>query len=282
MWLTLALVYAVVAALATGVLLCVHARQLADEAADNRVPYPVVVVFATLLAPLLLPYAAAAVWWTRGAEKRRQEEMDAASRKHREYEFLPVQVEALPAQALAQFERHSQFFLELRYEHLGDYRLHPEPLAIHDRLFLSAEGDILAAVTSSARVRAVQFVSVLEDGTCVETSSFPQAYDRLAVEPADRLCMVHLPNAAVEELHHRHLGVLREIAARQQTGVMQFWSDQFRQVAIYHHRLLAQWWFRNGWLEEAPPQGDFRSLLGGVATLPPGLAEGIVARPRNG
>jgi hypothetical protein len=273
MWLTVAVAYCLVCSLGTGLLFYCHAAQLREERAEDDPPFAVVAVVSVLLVPLIFPYVVWATWRACRQERRRRQEIQIACRQFREYEFVPVDSQAVAAHVRRWFEKHTPALAQLGYELLGDYRLKPAPLDVCTRLFLSPDGDTLASVCTVLKSGGVELLSVLADGTCVDTASVDNPHPERTLEPADRLCVTYLPGASVQDLHRRHATTVRELSARHGTSVLRFWSDQFREVAVYFQRLFCRWQFRHGHLDAEPPAADFRTLRGVPRALSPAPAQ---------
>jgi hypothetical protein len=137
----------------------------------------------------------------------------------------------------------------------------PEPVESHGRVFISAAGDAIAEIGAILDKGTFSFMSVLEDGTCVHTTSVGNPRPERTLEPADQLCLTYLPDTQVDEAYCRHQETLDEQAARHGTRVLRLHRDQFRAVLVYDQRIFNRWRYRHGSLDREPPAPDFQTLL---------------------
>jgi hypothetical protein len=129
----------------------------------------------------------------------------------------------------------------------------PQPVMVHDRIFLSADGRTLATICCILEAGVVSFLSVLEDGTCVHTSGTRNPHPERTLEPADQLALIYRPERHPSNLHREHEEAVRAAAARTGARVLQLRGDQFRAVMVYDQRLFNRWRYRHGGLDRARP-----------------------------
>jgi hypothetical protein len=224
-----------------------------------------------LMAPLLMPFLAfrcagclGQLFRTRAqlAELRRESRtLREVNRTVREYEFLPVDGSSLGEPLRGHLDTLTPPLLELGFRPLGDFRMKPEPVVVHNRILLSADGRTLGSVGCVLQAGTVSLISVLADGTCVHTSGVRNPHPERTFEPADRLSLTYLPGRHPMNLHREHQEAVRAAAARAGAGVMEFRPDQFRAVMVYDQRLFNRWRYRHGGLDREPPAPDFRTLV---------------------
>src|SRR5204862_749357 len=106
---------------------------------------------------------------------------------------------------------------------------------------LSPNGETLASICALLDTGSVCFMSVLEDGTCVDTCSAKNPHPELTFEPADQCWVTFLPDASMQDLHLLHLKMAEELCARNGTTVRRFRSGQFREVVAYDQRVHCRW-----------------------------------------
>jgi hypothetical protein len=216
-----------------------------------------------LLAPLYMPCA---IFWILPClvqsyrARHWVRTLQRIQRTVREYEFLPVDGASLGEPMRGHLEALTPPLVELGFQPLGDFRMKPEPVVSHSRIFLSADGRTLAVACSILRAGVVSFMSVLEDGTCVHTSGTRNPHPERTFEPADRLALAYLPGRHPTNLHREHLEAVREAVERSGAQALQFRPYQFRAVMIYDQRLFNRWRYRHGSLDREPPAPDFRTL----------------------
>jgi hypothetical protein len=261
MWLTIAIGYCLTCLLVGFVLArFVYRRELIDLAAKTGIPVFLLEILSVLMAPFFLPYLLSVNLPCLLNLRRQIQLLNRISRTYRPYEFLKVNSLFVDPSIREQFECNTPSLIQLGFNLLGDYRLKPEPLEVHDRLFLSADGDIVAAICALLNSGAVSLISVLEDGTCVHSCSAENPHPQRILEPADQLMISYVPDISIEDLYQHHVNVLRDCSAIHDAGVMCFREDQFRAVMIYDQLIFCRWRYRYGGLDHEPPAPDFGSL----------------------
>ena len=225
-----------------------------------------------LMAPLLVPLLAFRLRGCLGvlfqsrrqlAELRRYSRtLRQVNRTVREYEFLPVDGSSLEEPVRGHLETLTPPLLELGFRPLGEFRMKPEPVVVHNRILLSGDGRTLASICCLLGRGAVSLISVLDDGTDVHTTTSSNPHPDRTFEPGDRLSITYLPDAHPINLHREHQEAVRAAgAARAGARVMEFRPDQFREVMVYDQRLFNRWRYRHGGLDREPPAPDFSTLL---------------------
>jgi hypothetical protein len=263
MWLTIALVYCLVCWCGGFLIMRSSPYQEALDALDGaawRTRLAVAECAFVLLAPLHMPVLVF-VWgrcFVRAILENRV--LTRSMRTFRAYEFVKVNSLHLDKPIREQFELHTPPFLRLDFNLIGDYRLKPEPIEVHDRFFLSPDGETLASICALLDTGSVCFTSVLGDGTVVDTCSAENPDPESTFEAADHIWMTHLPDVSTEELYAHHQKTLQELCARRGTRVMRFQKEQFREVVTYDQRIYCRWRFRLGDMDHAPPAPDLSSL----------------------
>jgi hypothetical protein len=245
-------------------------RALADRAEKKGIPLVLLEIFVVLTTPFLLPYFACVCVSCIFNLLQRMQLLKGVSRTYRPYEFLQVDCLCVDESIRELFERHTPALLQLGFTYLGDYRLKPEPVEVHDRLLLNADGEIVGTICAVLNGGAMSMISVLEDGTCVHTTTAADPHPGRTLEPADRLQVSYVPGISEEDLQFHHRNILAECSAANETNVMCFHKEQFREVLIYDQLIFCRWRYRHGGLDHEPPTPDFSSLAG----RQPVLAEG--------
>ena len=165
-----------------------------------------------------------------------------------------------PALVRGQLEALTPPLLELDFRPVGDFRMKPQRVLVHYRIFLSADGLTLATMYCVLEAGVVGFMSDLDDGTCVHRSGTRNPHPQRTVEPADRLALTYLPGTHPTNLHREHLEAVREAVERSGAQALQFRPYQFRAVMIYDQRLFNRWRYRHSEFDREPPAPDFRTL----------------------
>jgi hypothetical protein len=260
-WVTIALLYCVVCWLAAWFLFRLPHFEGGE---DIRRYFAHIRLGLILLAPLFMPFVAYRLVRCQAEcfqARRRLGTLRRVNRVVREYEFIPVDGSSLGEPMRGHFEALTPPLVELGFQQIGDFQMKLEPVVVHDRVLLSADGRTLATVCCVLDAGVISFMSVLDDGTCVHTSGTRNPHPERSFEPADRLSLTYLPGAHPSYLHREHEEALRTAAARTGAGVMQFRGDQFRAVMVYDQRLFNRWRYRHDGLDREPPAPDFSTLV---------------------
>jgi hypothetical protein len=260
MWLAIAVSYCVFCWLVGFMLARIWAPQFAERAASRGISAFRLEFGAVLIAPLVLPFITWHLLLAYIGRFRRLRQLRWALKTVREYEFAKVNSLFLAEPIRRQFERHTPALFQLGFELLGDYRMKPQPVEVHDRIFLSADGRTLATICAVANSGGVSFISVLTDGTCVHTSSVKNPRPHRTLEPRDQLCITYLPDTSIEDRHRHHLDATAKRAAATGSSVLRLKSDQFRELLIYDQRIFNRWRYRHGDLPSEPPAPDITTL----------------------
>jgi len=215
-----------------------------------------------LSAPLTMPF----ILWIAGTEFvhsiRRRMIRRWAKRTVREQQFLNVNVFKVDAAVRSLWQQHTPALFQLGFELLGDYQMKPEPVLVHDRIFLSDDRQTFADICHLLDFGAVSFLSILSDGTVVETCGCANPHPQWAMTPLDQLSIICLPDASIEELHRHHLLALGERSAAGDASILRFTPQQLRPVFVYDQCIYYRWRYRNGDLPKRPVEPDFSTLDG--------------------
>jgi hypothetical protein len=225
-----------------------------------------ILVACGLVAVLAVPYLVG-VCRVHAARSRRRAELKQVLTTVREYEFVPVQVETLADATRRQFERYTPGMLELGFVPLGDFRMKPQPVEVHNRFFLSPDGKILSSISALLEKGGVSFISVLADGTCVHTSSSKNPRPDRTIEAEDQILLTYADNPNAFELHRLHEAIFNEVAKGRDSAALSFSADQLRDLMVYDQRLFNRWRYRHGDFATEPPAADFGNLGQGAMTL---------------
>jgi hypothetical protein len=219
-----------------------------------------------LLAPLFMPLGVGFLGYCVVGAYREQQSLERSARTFRAYEFVEVNKLHLDDWVREHFELHTPPLVRLGYDLIGDYRLKPEPIEVYDRFFLSGGGETLASICALLDTSAVCLISVLENGTSVNTCASEDPHPDDLCKPQDQVWTTFLPDASIEDLHYQHQQVLQERCVGEGTRVLRLRKEQFREVVTYDQRIQCRWRFRNGRMDQDPPAPDFATLLAPPAT----------------
>jgi hypothetical protein len=198
------------------------------------------------------------------ARSRRRAELRQVLNTVREYEFVPVNVESLAETTRRQFERHTPAMLELGFVLQGDFRMKPQPVEVHNRFFLSPNGDILGSISALLDKGGVSFISVLADGVCINTTSSKNPRPDRPLEETDQLLLTYGGNDNAIELYCLHRAILNAVVQGRDAEALRFSGDQLRDLMVYDQRLFNRWRFRHGDFKTEPPAPEFATLQHGV------------------
>ena len=192
---------------------------------------------------------------------RRRGELRWALKTVREYEFAKVNSLYLAEPVRRLFERHTPELFQLGFNLLGDFRMKSKPVEVHDRIFLSADGETLATICAVLERGSTSLISLLSNGICVHTSGAKNPKPERTVEPQDQLCINYLPGVSLEQQFREHQNTLREQCAIHGASVIRQHAGQFRDVLVYDQRIFNRWRFRPGDLPAQPPAPDFGTIM---------------------
>jgi hypothetical protein len=197
--------------------------------------------------------------------RRRRAELRQVLSTVREYEFVPVQVEKLAESIRRQFERHTPAIQQLGFVPVGEFRMKPQPVEVHNRFFLSPDGDILGSISALLDKGGVTFISVLADGICINTTSSKNPRADRTLEETDQILLTYAGNDNAFELYGLHQAILSAVVQGRDTEALRFSSDQLRDLMVYDQRLFNRWRYRHGDFATEPPAPDFTTLQRRVA-----------------
>jgi hypothetical protein len=248
----------------------------AEDGLAGRVLLALLAVVLLLLSPIIMPYL---VWllvrWTIQSSPRLRQ-LRRVARTYRNYEFIPVDIASLEESVRERIEAQTPALVDLGFRRLGDFRMKPEPVVVHDRFFLSADGETVADICAVLSGGGVSLISVLEDGTVVHTTSVQNPHPERTLEPADRLWISYVPDASVSYLHFHHVNAVRDLCAGTGSKAMRFRDDQLRAVLVYDQRIFCRWRYRYDGLDEEPPAPDLQSLRGSQTAVTEGADRAFV------
>lgn len=269
MWLTIAAIYCLASWLLAAVLVGLYRQMGAAVAAEKGVALGSLQWRIVLCAPLAMPFI---LWFLvreivfRIQRQRRLAVLRRTMNTLREYEFAKVNSLHLAEPIQRRFERHTPAFFQLGFNLIGDYRMKPQPVEVHDRIFLSADGATLATICVLLNGGGESMISILSDGTCVHTSSSKNPKPDRDVQPSDQVCITYLPGVSIEEQFREHQNTVRQQCTILGVTVLEQHAAQFREVLVYDQRIFNRWRHRHGEFDKTPPAPDFRSLTGTALT----------------
>jgi hypothetical protein len=266
MWLTILLTYCALCWVLGVAMTVGFAPQFAERAADRGVHTLVFQLGAVLIAPLAMPlivWSTVQMLWLRN---RHLGQLRQCLNTVREYEFTKVNSLHLAEPIRRRFDRFTPDFFQLGFNLIGDYRMKPEPVEVHDRIFLSNDGETLGTICAVLKGGGESMITVLSDGTCVHTTSSKNPKPERTVQPQDQLCITYLPGVSIEDQFQQHQATVREQCSLHGTNVVPLHAEQFREVLVYDQRIFNCWRHRLGDLDKPPPMPDLRTVTGNAVT----------------
>lgn len=174
----------------------------------------------------------------------------------------PVSASTLPPKVRRFFDDLRGPFRELGFAHVGDYRMVSGPEPAYTRFLAAPERDEFAEVSvripsglpeySASVVGAVSFVSVLSDGTYIETIDLELDANSKFRPPG--FVYVNVPHAAPDTLLLAHREAVAKAAADGEATVLSYPPDQVVEVSAYYMRQQREFWTEQGMIP--PPPGS--------------------------
>jgi hypothetical protein len=227
-----------------------------------------------LLAPVIVPgillrlLGVLATIWQRQGELRhalqtlrqRQGELRHVLHTYRPYEFAPVNYLYLAESIRQRFDEFTPALIKLDFQLLADYRMKPEPVEVFTRYFLSSDGETFAGITCLLNSGGESLTSVLEDGTCIHTTSSKNPRPDRSIEPGDELWISYLTQAPIPDLYRHHVDTVKDLAAKHESRTLRFHQEQLREAMVYDQLIFCRWRNRHGDFHRPPPSPDFSTL----------------------
>src|SRR6185369_5902592 len=132
-----------------------------------------------------------------------------------------------------QFARHTPPMEQLGFAPVGDFRMKPQPVEVHNRLFLSPDGNVLGSISALLDKGGVSFISVLADGVCINTTSSKNPRPDRPLEETDQLLLTYAGYDNVIELHCLHQAILNAVIQGRDAEALRFSPDQLRALMVY-------------------------------------------------
>jgi hypothetical protein len=223
-----------------------------------------------LLAPILLPFMTYLT--VRCVLEARQ--LRKVGLLYRELAFEPVNFFHLEPEHRSGFEHWTGEYFEQGFDLIGDFQNKFDPVPVHNRYLIGCGGVVIGDVTAIFDEAVPGLMSVLEDGTYVETSGAEPYEIPGELHDDDKLCVVMAGACPLAELLDVHLQAVEREADRRKTRVLAFQQDQFREIAIFAQLRFYRWRERCGEGKDVPeavvPDGDpvnHREIRGRVSSL---------------
>jgi hypothetical protein len=198
------------------------------------------------LSPLWLPIAAIWIAFRFADCLRSARSFLEIREQYRELQFESARFSELDGWIQDQFEAVSGDFLALGFHPLGDFQSKFEPLPVYNRYFADPDRVVFGDLTALVETCSPGFISVLEDGTYVETSGTEPLECESELCEEDMICLMAAGKRPVAELLEIHRDAVNREASRRGTRVLTFHPNQFREVFVFGQRRFWTWRGRCG------------------------------------
>ncbi|WP_425397141.1 hypothetical protein [Aeoliella sp.] len=176
-------------------------------------------------------------------------------REHQELLYRPMDSAELPVSLRRKFDRLADDLAALEYHALGDFVMKEQPPGYYARVLLSDDGTTIGFVMRMFDTMAYGFVSVLDGGRVLETSSLDECRDLSWAVGHDQFRGVFGGDQSIDQIELLHHDALEAFIAETGAPVLQFDADQVGDVLRYEHRLYSQLKYERG-ERDAPPEPE--------------------------
>ncbi len=203
-------------------------------------------VVGLLLMPVVLPVMVVWVAWRFTMCIRNQVRIMGIARSYREPSFRAVDSRELETEVVQELDAATTQFLQLGFRPLGDFQTKSDPIPVYNRYLSGFGGAIIGDITAMFGECGAGLMSVLEDGTYVETAAAEPYSLPGEVSPADYLSVDMAGQIPVADLLDVHLAALERETKSRKTRILEFRDDQLQDVSIFGQRRFWTWRHRCG------------------------------------
>lgn len=164
--------------------------------------------------------------------------------------FEPIEGPDLPPKQREFFNAHTPDFLARRYTHLGDFvlRRDREPSCV--RLFLSPDRTVLGELSCFVGEKVIGGMSVLLDGTYIETSSHKATAEMPPLHHG--LQLISFPTKNVLDLLDHHAACVADIAVQTNSQPAALEPGDYQAVMNHGRQRSLRSLHQQGYLDELP------------------------------
>lgn len=177
----------------------------------------------------------------------------AELRKHVDYIFAWTNPEDLPDNAYRFIDLHTPKLLDLGFEFESVYLMKPTPRDYYGALFINKSGTTVADLIHIDGNGFFGFVSVLESGRAIDTSSVEAMPELLQFAENPSFTAVHVPDQTISTGYQRHQEKIAELQQTTGDRVLTFRPEQVCDVMQYEGRLFSQQLHELGKRDMPPP-----------------------------
>ncbi|MDA1180706.1 MAG: hypothetical protein O2931_18165 [Planctomycetota bacterium] len=177
---------------------------------------------------------------------RNQMRIMGVAKSYREPCFRPTNEGDLDSEVGELLDLTTERLLELGFRKLGDYQTKSDPVAVYNRYLSGFGGTIFGDITLVIDEFGIGFMSVLEDGTYVESAATDPYAMSGEVTPSDFLSVNLAGRVTPADLLEVHLLALERECKSRHTRVLLFGDGQLADVSVYGQRRFWTWRKRCG------------------------------------
>lgn len=225
-----------------------HVRECFEEQAqEDRVAAILTWLTMALLSPIWFP-----VLWviTTFQDWKHRRRVTQFARKYVEPEMTPVNFFELDKPTRDWFQTATETMLQLGFDLVGDFQYRTQPFHIVDRIFLSADQQVLGTAVMADGERSVDMESLDETGTLIDSSSLDHKLFSELPDKSDLYVLNFVTGGAIMEVYERH----RELLAERDRRIYRLPLQNCREIVVFAARRLSQWDYRLGKKVERPPE----------------------------
>lgn len=223
-----------------------NSEALQEIVGKNRVRWFLSKTLQVLWMPLFLPLAVAGTVYRIIQCVRGQMQLAKLAHTYREADFQPIDLSDLDADLAQSVDQATKALQDFGFESIGDFQTKSDPIPVYNRYLSGFGGAVFGDVTILFDECAPGLMSVLEDGTYVETSATEEYSIPGEIEPDDYLAIQMAGPRSLADLIEVHLSAVEQEAKKRGTRVLAFEREQFREVSVYGQRRFWSWRQRCG------------------------------------
>lgn len=177
-------------------------------------------------------------------------------------EAMPIDTLSLPDDIKNYFRDNHPLIEELGFEMVGDYRVVHGSTPIYARYYWHPDDGtftevavcqtgIIISLIESANARSVTFISVFNDGTCIQTGNAKGPDKPLA--SLDQLRLIYRPCLTPAQLLNEHRTIVDDYCNEANTQMLEYPPEQLASVSEYYAQMQRELWVDKGIIN--PPDG---------------------------
>lgn len=225
-----------------------HVRECFEEQAQE---YPQAAIMAWLLMALVSPIGLPVL---RVIETFRDWRYRRRLRQHlRNYldpEMTPVNFFHLDVPTRDWFQTATETMVQLGFDLLGDFQYRTQPVHIVDRVFLSADRQVVGTAVMAEGSPSIGMNSLDETGTLIESSSLDDKLFSELPASSDLYVLNFVTGGTIAEVNERH----RELLAERGRPVYCLVLENCWETLVFAARRMGQWDYRLRKKAKRPPE----------------------------